>query len=95
MAVSFSYEREVDMNLLDRINESLILAQWQTYGGWDVKGLATIFIVICICVGIAGVVYNNSPFMKELVGKIPGWFWSIIGLGLLGLVALYVIRGCL
>ncbi len=83
------------MNFLSKINDSLLLAQLQNLGGWDVKGLAIIFIIICICVGIAGIVYNNSPFMKELVGKIPGWFWSIIGLGLLGLVALYVIKGCL
>ncbi len=84
------------MNFLSRINEGLTLAQWQNAGaGWDVKGIATIFIIICICVGIAGVVYNNSPFMQNLVSKIPGWFWSIIMLGLLGVTALYVIKGCL
>jgi len=83
------------MNMLNKLNDSLMLAQWQNYNGWDVKGLATIFIIICICVGVASIVYNNSPGMKTLVSKIPSWFWSIVGLGLLGLVGLWVIKGCL
>ena len=69
------------------MNESLMLAQWQNYGGYDIKWLATVFVIICICFGVGLIVYNQSG-AKTLTSKIPSWIWNILGLGLLGFVAL-------
>ena len=82
------------MNMLNKLKDSLMLAQWQNYNGWDVKGIATIFVIICICFGIGLIVYNQSG-ASALTSKIPSWIWSILSLGLLGFIALWVIKGCL
>lgn len=53
---------------------------------WSIPDILVVVVIIAICIGIAVIVVKKSGV------PIPDWFWQIVGLILLGVLAVFAIR---
>lgn len=80
------------MNYLNKLNESLMLAQWvPTSAGWDLKSIATTIIIVLVVLAVVGIFLKNAN-VSQYLSWVPQWVWALLGLLALALGALWVIR---
>ncbi len=58
---------------------------------WDIRGLAYDFIILLACIVLIGIVIS-IPAINKYVSWVPQWFWALISLVVIVVLALWALR---